>query len=309
MERRIGIPVICVLVLSACSATEPQALQNESISPTAKVEGVTTNKVGADFAAPLDVAFARLDQNISTGLWAEGYTDVNTALSATRGGGTDATGIRFDDPKYYQSSTINNETRMVGWYPAIIPSAGVLTFDSSDGATDVLLTQELTGNAEHKFGADKNLFIFGHKLSLILVSVIATSQETVNRWVSVASVSVKGLPTTYQITLPGDALATGTKDIVLNRRGGSGKMVAVELSSSCLVECGYLLTAPLGRALTLELVGGNGERRTIEAPLPDGEFFRPAIYKLSLNLDGERLTAGGLTAGDWEEEIHLDVEF
>lgn len=315
MKRRIGLSVITVLILSACSTTEPQEQQSESISLTAKVEGANTNRVisiGANYTAPLDVAFARLDQNTSTGLYNNTYADVNTSLAATRDGGRTATEILFDEPQFYQSATANNDTRFVGWYPSVTPTAGVLTFDISDGATDVMLTQELVGNANHPMGTGDNSFFFRHQLCQVIVSVVATSPETVKRWGTVASVTVKRLPTSYIITLPGGTQAVGAADQVLNLRGGGGKkMDPATLSSTRFAECGYLLTAPSGNKLTLELTGGNGESRVVDAPLPAGQSFCSGyIYHLKLNLDGqEDALQTALSATGWEDEVNLDVEF
>lgn len=313
MKRRIGLSVFSVLILCACSTDEPQELQNENMTLTAKVEGSTINRVieiGANYTTSLVVAFARLDQNASTGLYPRTYTDVNTALCATRDGGTGATELCFDEPQYYQPAGANNDTRLVGWFPALTPKAGVITFDISDGATDVMLTQELVGNPSQKIGTDENPFFFRHQLCQLVVKVIATSQETVERWGTVSSVVVKNLPTSYIVTLPGGTQASGSADLVLNERGGAKKMSPVQLTSSGFSECGYLLTAPAGNRLTLELTGGNGERRVVEAPLPTGEsFYSGYIYELKINLDGEDAVLHLGKAVHWEEDVNLDVEF
>ena len=309
--------VLSALVLWGCSTTDESAdVRSEAITLTAKVEGSAVNRVvtiGANYTTSLDVAFARLDQNPSTGLYPAIYTDINSALNATRAGGAGVSEVYFDEPQYYQSGTSNNDTRLVGWYPALTPKAGVITFDISDGATDVLLTQELVGNATEKIGTDDNPFCFRHQLCQLVVKVVATSQETVERWGTVFSVVVKDLPTSYIVTLPGGTQAVGSADLLLNLRGSKGKMVPVALSSDSFVECGYLLTAPRGKGLTLELTGGNGERRIVEAPLPAGESFNSGyIYVLTINLDGVGATESvdfKSTGTDWEDDVKLDVEF
>lgn len=314
MQRRIELSVLSVLLLSACSTYEPQGLQNETMTLAAKVEGSNANRIveiGANYTTSLGVAFARLDQNTTTGLYPHTYTDVNAALSATRNGGADATQVCFDTPQYYQMAGQHSDTRLVGWFPAATPQTGVVTFDISDGATDVMLTQELVGNAAQKIGTEANPFFFRHQLCQLVVSVIATSSETVARWGTVASVLVKGLPTTYVVTLPGGTRAVGAADLLLNRRGGATKMPPVALSSTHFRECGYLLTAPLSDKLTLLLTGGNGEQRTVEAPLPPGESFCSGyIYQLKLNLDGQGdASLHFSTPAQWEENVDLDVEF
>lgn len=314
-KRRVGISVLAVLVLFGCSTTdESQYIRSEAITLTAKVEGSAVNRVvtiGANYTTSLDVAFARLDQNPFTGIYPQTYADINTALIATRDGGTNASAVHFDEPQYYQTSTSNNDTRLVGWYPALMPQAGVLTFDISDGATDVLLTQELVGNGNDKIGTETDPFFFRHQLCQVVVKVVATSQETVARWGTVASVVVKDMPTTYVVTLPGGTQAVGSADLLLNLRGSTKKMVPVSLSSDSFVECGYLLTAPRGTKLTLELTGGNGEKRIVDAPLPAGESFNSGyIYELKINLDEwQGATAGFGCATQWENDVKLDVEF
>lgn len=314
MKRRIGLSVFSVLILCACSTNERQELQNESMTLTAQVEGSLTNRVieiGADYTTLLDVAFARLDQNPSTGLYPRTYADVNSSLFATRDGGTGVTELFFEEPQCYQAVGVNNDTRLVGWFPAMTPHAGVLTFDISAGSTDVLLTQELVGNPTQKIGSNDAPFLFCHQLCQLVVKVMATSQETVERWGTVSSVVVKNLPTSYVITLPGGTRASGSADILLNERGGMTKMSPVRLTSTGFTECGYLLTAPVENRLTLELTGGNGECRVIEAPLPSGESFCSGfIYELKINLDGQHDAALNFNgATHWAEDVNLDVEF
>lgn len=311
MKRRIGLSsALAVLMFSACSTSEQSDLQREAMSPTAKVEGTNAQSavtIGADYAAPLSVAFARLDQDASTGLWPDYYTQTNHALSATRMGGTDVTEVRFEAPQYYLSDV---DSRMVGWYPAIAPQAGVLTFDISDGATDVMLTQELVGNSDDKIGADGQPFFFRHQLCQLIVSVGATSDETVQRWATVDKVVVKQLPTSYIVTLPGGRAVAGAADMVLNRRGGAEKMLPVKLSAIHMTECGYLLTAPRGNKLTVELTGGNGEKRVVEASLPEGESFNSGcVYRLNLSADGGSLIPTMSPPAAWQDSIDLDVEF
>lgn len=316
-KRRIGISFLSALLLFGCSPTDEfEDVRGEAITLTAKVEGSAVNRlvtIGANYTASLAVAFARLDQNPSTGIYPQTYADINSALIATRDGGINASEIHFDEPQYYQAGTVNNDTRLVGWYPALTPKAGVITFDISDGATDVLLSQELVGNVNDKIGTESAPFLFRHQLCQIVVKVVATSAETVSRWGSVASVLVKDMPTSYIVTLPGGTQAVGSADLLLNLRGSTKKMFPVALSCDDFAECGYLLTAPRGKGLTLELTGGNGEKRIVEAPLPSGESFNSGyIYVLKINLDG----GGGTesvdfksTGTEWEDEVKLDVEF
>lgn len=307
MKRRIGLLITPVLFFMGCAENIHPEQQEDAILLAGKVEGSSANvpvTIGADYTVALPVAFARIENEGS-------YAGVNTALSATRGGGAFATEIRFTEPQYYQPvNSDKSEIRLVGWYPAVAPTAGVLTFDISQGATDVMLTQELSGTAERKFCTGESPFVFSHRLCQILVSVTATSEETVRRWGALTSVTIKNTPTNYIISLPCSAAVSGSTDVVLNQRGSTSKMSPVALSAGRYVECGYLLTLPQDTFLTVELSGSGGEHRLIEAPLPAGEVFRGGyIYHLRLNLDGGQPTPVTLTASGWGEEVNLDVEF
>lgn len=277
------------------------------MSLTGRVEGSATNvsvSIGADYTHALPVAFARIDNGMS-------YANVNEALSATRGAGASSTEILFNTPQYYQPVNSNNsESRLVGWFPAVAPVSGILSFDISEGSTDVMLTQELTGRADRPFCSSDNAFLFSHQLCQIVVSVTASSEETVRRWEALTSVRIKDMPTNYIVTLPSTATVSGTTDVLLNRRGGTSKMSPVVLSAGQYVECGYLLTLPQGTSLTVSLAGSGGEHRLMEAPLPKGEIFRGGyIYHLRLNLDGLQSSPCTLTSSGWGEEVNLDVEF
>lgn len=299
--------MVSVLFLCACSHGEVQEMRGEVMSLTGRVEGsssVVPVSIGADYTVALPVAFARVDCDRT-------YADVNTALPATRVGGCAVSEIRFTEPQYYQPvNSDKSEVRLIGWYPAVAPTAGVLTFDISEGVADVMLTQELTGTAERKFCTGKKPFVFSHRLCQIVVSVTAASEETVRRWGSLTSVKLKNTPTNYIVALPSTASVSGTTDVVLNRRGSTSKMPPVALSAGRYVECGYVLTLPSTNSLTVELSGSSGEHRLIEAPLPAGEVFREGyIYHLRLNLDGIQSVPATLTTAGWGEEVNLDIEF
>lgn len=299
--------MVSVLFLCACSHGEVQEMRGEVMSLTGRVEGsssVVPVSIGADYTVALPVAFARVDCDRT-------YADVNTALAATRSGGSAVTEIRFTEPQYYQPvNSARSETRLVGWFPAVTPVSGLLSFDISDGTTDVMLTQELTGTAGHKFCAGDDPFIFSHRLCQIIVSVTASSEETVRRWGSLTSIKLKDMPTNYTVALPSTAAVSGATDVVLNRRGGTSKMSPVALSAGRYVECGYVLTLPSTNSLRVVLTGSSGEHRLIEAPLPAGEVFREGyIYHLRLNLDGIQSVPATLTTAGWGEEVNLDIEF
>ena len=315
MKKRIGLLITSVLFFGSCDENNPPELQNETLSLFGRVEssssvGLVT--IGADYTQALPVAFARLDNGAS-------YAGVNSALLATRLGGASVTEIQLNNspsnqlnkPQPFQpTASADDVVRLVGWYPAVLPSSGVLRFDISGGATDVLLTQELAGTSGGSFCTETNPFLFRHRLCQLVVSVTATSEATVAKWGEIISVRIKNLPETYVVALPGTCSVSGTTDVVLNKRGGAEKMSPVSLSVDNYVECGYVLTAPSGSALTVELTGRSGECRTVEAPLPEGEVFRAgSLYRLRLNLDGLQPVKGALTASGWADEVDLDVEF
>lgn len=307
MKKSIGFSLVSVLFLYACSHGEVGEIRDEAMSLTGRVEGSAANvsvTIGADYTHALPVAFARIDNDMS-------YADVNEALSATRGAGASSTEIRFNNPQYYQPvNSTNSESRLVGWFPAVTPVSGILSFDISEGSTDVLLTQELTGRVDRPFCEAGDPFLFSHRLCQIIVSVTASSEETVRKWGSLTSVTLKEMPTNYIITLPSTSTVSGTTDVVLNRRGGTSKMSPVVLSAGHYVECGYLLTLPQGTSLTVALTGSSGEQRLIQAPLPAGEVFCGGyLYQLRLNLDGLQSAPCTLTSSGWGEEINLGVEF
>lgn len=307
MKRRIVLLLSVALGFIGCAEPSDRDPEESAIRLSGRVAGAAAHlpvTIGADYTGALPVAFARVDGDAS-------YSQVNAALAATRLGGADATEISFTEPQYYQRLAKENETRLVGWYPAVTPEEGVLSFDISQGTTDVLLTQELAGTAGRPFCMGDTSFVFSHQLCRIVVSVTVSSRETVALWGSISSVTIKDLPTSYQIVLPCTAAGvSGSTDVVLKQRGGTFPMSPVALERGRYLECGYLLTLPQTASLTVDLQGSSGMRRVIEAPLPAGEVFRPGFaYELHLNLDAAQRVGGTLNASGWADEVNLDVEF
>lgn len=179
--------------------------------------------INAGHDQDLQVAFARIDQKSETDATYPAYSgtvgsDVRL-LSATwektlATADADATKIIFDAPQYYLTRTVNNNTKLVGWYPHL---EGVNTFTNSfsagvvsiavDGANDIMLTQELAGNKNtdaDKFGAAGKIFNFKHLLALLKFSVYAEDDAAKAVYGKLVGITLKSQLATCAITLPGD---------------------------------------------------------------------------------------------------------
>lgn len=267
----------------------------------------------------LKVAFARLDQKSETDATYPAYSTLSAALPATWAKDftdTDATTITFDTPQYYLTRVTNNNTALVGWYPHLAAntfSAGVVGI-AVDGANDIMLTQELTGNKEaaNNFGVTGKIFKFKHLLTLLKFNAYAADQAGKDVNGKIVGITLKNQTTTCNITLPGDqtsqiAFDTPTGDMTMIAKKADKTddtitlplevdIATVDATSGTVTakndkECGYALIAPVAASgsLTITIETELGGSKDYNVTLPAAGFEAGTAYKITLCL-----TASGI---------------
>ncbi|MDE5579143.1 MAG: hypothetical protein K2I85_04240 [Alistipes sp.] len=350
MKSLIKSAVFSVVGLSAVVAAgcSKARWEDDSVSPdSGQVEialgaefgvsgGITSDSglsravIDKGYSKALYVSFARLDQNETTGTY-PAYSSVDSAFLAKWAGAltdddSQATTVRFCDPKFYLSRSSNNSTKFVGWYPAY-PTQTALGAGGSveipiDGATDIMLSEELAGSKAVKFGnfvsaghANNRIFHFGHQLTQLHFYAYAVDAYAPAVWGKIKSVKLKSQRPTCKIVLPAAVSFTGTRadleltkkkvsdDSAINYTSGLAftfdSAVAVgapneqTLREASAVECGYSLIAPVadadsGGSLSLLIVTekAGSPAETIETPvtvtLPADGFEAGKAYNIYL---------------------------
>lgn len=267
-----------LLLLASCSQA-PESLSDESLEIKLSgdigtaVSSTTRGVVDKDYASTLDVAFARIDQNNTSGAY-PAYSTVTKALEATRAGGAGITGISFKESQYYQSALTKNATKLIGWYPVGTLASGVVTIDISNGTTDAMLTNEVTGDKTNTFGTTPRTFTFKHLLTQVSVKAFGDSQvETV--WGDIKSVKVKSQTPNCVVTLPTQTPTWSgiPADVALKNIANDAVMANVSLAgkitSASAVACGYAMFPPTtGKSLSLAVETTKGGSHDVSVSLP-----------------------------------------
>lgn len=289
----------CLLLLASCTQDaalqEKEALEIRLSAGIGNLEasGATRGVINEDYAKPLDVSFARIDQ-LTGGSW-PAYTGIANPLAATRAAGTGAgqRDITFTEKQFYQNGEADNGTKLIGWYPGGTwkQADGTVTFDISTGTVDVMLTREVTGDKVNTFGTSDRIFTFNHLLTQVTVKAYASVDGTAAMWGNVTSVKVKDQPTTCTVTLPKQTpTAWGTTaHLLLKNPITDLDMDATSLGSSSQgspVTFGYAMFQPTTTpSLTLEVTTEKGGTRDVTVTLPGntGTFAAGTAYTVTLN--------------------------
>ncbi|MDE6508551.1 MAG: fimbrillin family protein [Alistipes sp.] len=325
---------------------------NPTVASATKAGSVLSRAViDKDYAGPLYVSFARLDQDEATGNYPANYANVDSAFLASWQGSLTsdddkATIIKFCDPKFYLSRAANNKTKLVGWYPAYktqtaLGTGGVIEF-SIDGATDIMLTEELEADKTLRFGnfkavgnSDNRIFHFNHKLTQLRIYAYGVDNAAPGVWGKIKSIKLKDQLPTCELTLPNGIGFIGTAanlplvqkkasdDSAINY-GADGLAFSFNASASTqadheksAVECGYALVAPVTTSGTLSLIVDTekGGERTLNVPIlpvsaanpTPGGFQAGYAYNIYLRFSAITIVPEA-TISEWLDGGSVNVE-
>lgn len=299
-------------------------------------------------AGPLYVSFARLDQNETSGSYPADYAGVDSAFLASWQGSltsddSKATVVKFCDPKFYLSRETNNKTKLVGWYPAYktqaaLGAGGVVSI-SIDGATDIMLTEELEANKSLRFGnfkadgdSDNRIFHFNHKLTQLRFFAYAVDNAAPGVWGKIKSIKLKNQLPTCEITLPKGVNYTGTPiNLALVQKKASDDSaidygtdgLAFSFDTSVTVgsateqadreksatEYGYAMVAPIAKAsgLTLIIETEKGGVREVAVTLPTDGFKIGYAYNIYLRFSAITIEPKA-TISEWQTGGSVNIE-
>ena len=333
IKTNIWLAGLCVLSLCGCSKSKfpvaPESPSGErvqialsggiarSVTPdgffsSASLQSVSRAVIGSDYAGTLAVTFARLDQG-TDGSW-PAYSSVTAPLAAMLAAGSGTRGIAFSVPQYYLTRVTYNNTRLVGWYPQGTWNSGGISFDI-DGETDIMLTQELTGNktTDSQFGQTGKVFTFGHCLTRFNITAYADNEAAAALWGDIDAIVLKEQATTCAIALP-TTITFGSENTdltLLARTVADDAQITYPLSlpagADNAAECGYAMIAPVavGSSVTLAVTTSAGG--TYEVPVTLAEGFKEG-YAYDVTL---KFTATGIeptaTIGAWEDGGEVEV--
>lgn len=304
------------------------------------------------------LAFARVDATAagsgaaaSYPAWSDSKCEyLNATLASNSADATPAEkDITFATKQYYLAS--GYYTKLVGWAPSVASDSDGKTFTPAtgaastfsagtvtcpiDGATDIMLSQELEGNkvAASQFSAS-NPFAFNHLLTQIKVSAYAADAAGKEQWGAITAIKVKGEANKEcKIVLPGTAadaitypLQSGTTagDLALiNKKADTDADINLPLTlyydgetgapaSGFKQECGYAMFAPVDAnpdntatvTLLVSTSGLNGNAITdwpVDITLSSAAGFKAGTaYGITLKFSAQTIGISG-TVTEWAD--------
>jgi hypothetical protein len=245
--------------------------------------------------------------------------------------------MTFDRPEGYLSRTVNNKTKLIGWYPPVDASDGpsIWNVDNSgaatvsftvDGKTDILLSNLVEGDKDHRFdGSNNNSMVFNHLLTRLAVRVFVRSADLADEWGKVKSVTIRDKAQTCVVrlpdveapgnTYPDPATFTGngtlpliyenpgvnvTIPVISGDKDADGSLKGTALVGTAMVAPGMDADADANR-ITLDVVCENKEASVI-VPAPDGKFNVGKSYILTLEFLPTEIALQANTIHDWGYE-------
>lgn len=296
----------------ALSGGVARSVASDGVFSSASLPPAGKAVIGSDYAGTLQVAFARLDQQ-QDGSW-PAYSAATAPLNATLAAGSGERAITFSTAQYYLSRNTNNDTRLVGWYPQGSWSAGSVSF-SIDGKTDIMLTQELTGNktAGSRFGQSGKVFEFKHQLTRLNITAYADGDAAAALWDAVTGIVLKSQTTSCSVALPATvSFGNESADLTLPAKTvADDTQIAYPLSllagADNAAECGYAMIRPVDAGSSVTLAVTTSVGGTYEVPVAlEGGFKAGYAYDVPL-----KFTATGIeptaTIGAWEDGGKVEV--
>ncbi len=309
-------------------------------------DGIACAALASDVPAPatraavnaehdaLPISILRRDQS-GTPLAYPDYKD-GELLKAELGASTSSdfvSGITFDVTQYYLPDAAK-KTKLIGWHPRVSESPatavqfsttdGTVSFEI-DGASDIMLSNEVEGDKNDKFTAAAKQLKFEHQLTQVQIKAYAADQAAKDKWGKIKSIKLKGeggktCKVDFDATpITSFAAPTPTTDLPLAQE--TAGEVELDVGSSNAVECGYAMFQPVdaGAAtpLTLLVETTNGGTQTVEITSDKvASFDKGKAYKLTLKITitganpsgeitGWKDHTWGTNPGDFDGEIEL----
>ncbi len=313
-------------------------------------DGIACAALASDVSAPatravvnaehdeLPISILRRDQSGTTSLAYPAYKD-GELLKAKLGASSSTdfvSGITFDVTQYYLPDAAK-KTKLIGWHPQVSESPatdvqfsttdGVVSFEI-DGASDIMLSNEVEGGKNDKFTADAAKQLkFSHLLTQVQIKAYAADQAAKDKWGKIKSIKLQGEGgKTCKVTLVENnasselfaAPATAADLPLAQETAGE---VELGVGKADAKECGYAMFQPTAAGaatpLTLLVETTNGGTQTVEITSDKvASFDKGKAYKLTLKITitganpsgeitGWEDHTWGTNTGDFDGEIEL----
>lgn len=322
MKKKSFIALSALLLVACSSDNEPQIANNMEqmeIKLTAGIESVNSSTraggiIDKDYSGELLLSFARIDMDVDGNYPINGYkgiSSINATLNDQQ--------ASFSTPQYYLARTANNSSRMVCWYPndALDATTAKVTFDISNGDTDVMLSEDKSGSRTEPFNnTDGKKFTLQHLLTQLKVKVYSPSAEIGDLWGKIQKIEIVDSPTNYIVTFPIDSnpasaygfASEGSTSISLI---ASPSEVSIPTGSNPAIDYGYIMIPPCNKILTLKVTAENAGVKTISIPnhFPENGYLASNTYQIILNFLGSTISPT-VSIGEWivdptENEINV----
>ena len=309
MKKKSFIALSALLLVACSSDNEPQIANNMEqmeIKLTAGVESVNNSTraggiIDKGYSGELLLSFARIDMDADGNYPTNGYkgiSSINATLNAQQ--------ASFSTPQYYLARTASNSSRMVCWYPQIALDATTAkaTFDISDGDTDVMLSEDMSGSRSANFSS----FTLKHLLTQLKFKAYSPSAVVSELWGTIKSIEVVGSPTEYIVTFPIDATSTtytfaeGTTVQNISLKGYTNP-VGLPIGSASALDCGHIMIPPAIKIITLKIkTEKGGVLGETEVTIPSFNYLKSNAYQITLKFNGSDISPT-VSIGEWSTPI------
>lgn len=315
MKKKSFIALSALLLVACSSDNEPQIANNMEqveIKLTAGVESVNNSTraggiIDKGYSEELSLSFARIDMDADGHYPTGGYKSASVIKATLNGGNT-----TFKDDsdnsisQYYLARTAHNTSRMVCWYPQIALDAttATATFDISDGDTDVMLSEDMSGSRSANFSS----FTLKHLLTQLKIKAYSPSADVSALWGTIKSIQVVGSPTEYIVTFPIDATSTtytfaeGATVQNISLKGYTNP-VSVPIGSASALDCGHIMIPPATKIITLKITTEKGGvLGETEVTIPSFNYLKSNAYQITLKFNGSDISPT-VSIGEWSTPI------
>jgi len=308
MKKKSFIALSALLLVACSSDNEPQIANNMEqmeIKLTAGIESVNSSTraggiIDKDYSGELLLSFARIDMDADGNYPINGYK----GISSTNATLNDQQ-ASFSTPQYYLARTASNSSRMVCWYPqiALDETTAKATFDISDGDTDVMLSEDMSGSRSANFSS----FTLKHLLTQLKVKAYSPSAVVSELWGTIKKIEIVDSPTEYIVTFPIDATSTtytfaeGTTVQNISLKGYIEKPISTNPE---ILDCGHIMIPPATKIITLKITTAKGGvLGETEVTIPSFNYLKSNAYQITLKFNGSDISPT-VSIGEWSTPIN-----
>lgn len=356
MNLHKTVLLTCIATLSMlCSCTmddleSPASPVEIRISAGLAAETIipgSIDKNGIVTGKPLELSLVRIDQTSDTDPTYLPYTQQNNSKTnigqaprpARLVGENGKALLEFVTPQAYLTRQNNNKTKLIGWYPPVADGGSTWQVNDAgdayvgfkvDGETDILMSNLVEGDLTSRYDKSNNAPVFDHLLTRICVRIYTSDDEAKKKWGGVESITIKDMPKTCLVVMPGveeptntvvDQIVFGSPEpmsLICKDPQDNSAIAGYDLKGGLPIPiteafaedpqlpvtsslAGYVMCAPIARDETLEFIieTSAGGTATASAPLWLNAFEPGHSYTVYLNFTPSAIEVTGATIQKW----------